>query len=177
MVISIGVKRMPTAWDLGIQVPPTSSRAGKKQPLQTGPLQGSLKVFPLPISQVTALTSAEIFLLISHVSKETDLGWHTPKHNILVKLSSSCPATATDERCVPTLNPYPGARAGSRHKHSDGVSRTLCTHHPSAHLGIQLPLCKVRTTAVSCKDKTAHTLCLVPLWQNDWFGAICKGFH
>lgn len=177
MVISVAVKRTPIAWDLGSQVPPTSSRACKKQPLQTGPLQGSIKVFPLCISQVTALTSAEIFLLISQVSKETGLGWHTPKCNVLVKLSSFCPATATDKWCVPTLSPYPGAQAGSRRKRSDGVPRTLCRRHPSAHLGIQLPHCKVRTTTVGCKDKTAHTLCLVPLWQNDWFGAICKGFR
>lgn len=142
MVIFIGVKRMPAAWDLGIQVPPTSGRACKKQSLQTGPVQGRIKVFPLRISRVTALTSAEIFLLISDISKETDLGWHTPKCNVLVKLSTSCPATVTDKRCVPTLSPYPGARAGCRHKRSDGVPRTLSTHHPSAHLGIQLPHCK-----------------------------------
>lgn len=142
MVISIGVKRMPTAWVLGIQVLPTSSRTCKKQPLQTGPMQGRIKVFPLCISQVTALTSAEIFLLVSDIPKETDLGWHTPKCNVLVKLPTSCPATVTDKQCVPTLSPYPGAWAGSRHNHSDGVPRTLHTHHPSAHPGIQLPLCR-----------------------------------
>lgn len=132
MVISTGVIRMPTAWDLGIQVPPTSGRACKKQPLQTVPLQGRVKVFPLHISQATALTSEEIFLLISDISKKTDLGWHTPKCNVLVKLSTSCPATITDKQCIPTLSPYPGAWARSRHKRSDGVPRALITPVPTS---------------------------------------------
>lgn len=52
------------------------------QPLQRGPSWGSIKVFPLHMSQVVVLTSVENFLLTRHFSKETGLGWHTPKYNV-----------------------------------------------------------------------------------------------
>lgn len=140
------------AISLGLWHPSASHlwQSTQEQPLQTGPSWGHIKVFPLHTSQVVVLTSAEIFLLTRHLSKEIGLGWHTPKYNIDYLEDFPPPACLlSDKGCVPTLGTYLEAWAGSAHNRSDEVHRNptdMC--HPAAHLGIQLPHCKGRTTAI-----------------------------